>query len=70
MLSQFPLTDAVRHVLDTTTDQTVVADLMFLERWEIAPLPGAAAALRVTQIRRANPDLAAAVHAELATLRN
>jgi hypothetical protein len=29
-------------------------------------LPGAAAALRISQIRRANPKLAAAIRAELA----
>jgi hypothetical protein len=47
----------------------MLADLLFLERWEIAPIPGSAAALRVSQIRRANPDLVAAVRAELAAAR-
>ena len=61
-----PLTAAVRHALAAAPDQTLLADLLFLERWELAPVPGAAAALRVSQIRRANPELAAAVRAEIA----
>ncbi len=69
MLSQFPLTNAVRVVLNVTTDRTVIDDLLFLEHWEIAPLPGVAAACRMQQIRRANPALAAAVHAELSAPR-
>jgi hypothetical protein len=61
-----PLTGAVRRALAGARDQAMHADLLFLERWERAPIPGAAAALRVSQIRRANPELAAAVRAELA----
>jgi hypothetical protein len=61
-----PLTGAVRRALAVARDQATLADLLFLERWELAPIPGAAAALRVSQIRRANPELAAAVRAELA----
>ncbi len=64
-MQKFPETQAVRRILDTTNDSSVVADLLFLERWERSAMPGAAAALRMTQIRRANPVLAAAVHAEL-----
>jgi hypothetical protein len=45
-----------------------VADLLFLEQWELRPSPGAAAALRVIQLRRANPDLAAEIRAELGRL--
>ena len=60
-----PCTAAVRRVLDTIADHAVAADLLFLERWEMAPMPGAAAALRVGQIRRANPALAAEIRAEL-----
>jgi hypothetical protein len=61
-----PLTSAVRSAVAGVRDQATLADLLFLERWEIAPIPGVAAAMRVSQIRRANPDLAAAVRAELA----
>ncbi len=64
-----PLTSAVKRALAEVPGPTMLADLMFLERWEIAPIPGAAAALRVSQIRRANPDLVAAVRAELAAAR-
>jgi len=61
-----PLTSAVRRALAGATDAATLSDLLFLERWEIAPIPGAAAAMRMSQIRRANPDLVAAVRAELA----
>ncbi len=61
-----PLTAAVRRAVADARDQATLADLLYLERWEMAPIPGAAAALRVSQIRRANPELAAAVRAEIA----
>jgi len=64
-----PITTALQRVLGQVHDESIVADLMFLERWEIAPMPGVASALRVSQIRRANPELAAAVRAELQALR-
>ncbi len=60
-----PQTEAVRRVLQRLRDHTSQADLLFLERWELRPLPGSAAALRVGQIRRANPTLAAEIRAEL-----
>ena len=63
-----PLTAAVRLALGTMREASVMADYLFLERWELQPSPGAASALRVTQIRRANPALAAAVRAELAAV--
>ncbi len=62
-------TSAVRNALMKARDHTMLADLLFLERWEMAPVPGAAAALRVSQIRRANPDLTAAIRAEIALAR-
>jgi hypothetical protein len=58
-------TIALQRVLSKLHDDTVSADLLFLERWEMEPLPGAAAALRVVQIRRANPALAAEIRAEI-----
>ena len=64
-----PLTAAVRLAVGDQRHGPLVEDLMFLEQWEIAPSAGAAAALRITQIRRANPGLAAAVRAELLALR-
>ena len=63
-----PLTEAVRDALAGRRDAGALSDLLFLERWELAPIPGAAAALRVSQIRRANPTLAAAVRAEIAAV--
>ncbi|MCW3473628.1 hypothetical protein [Limobrevibacterium gyesilva] len=61
-----PCTVALRRVLAKIRDHASTADLLFLERWEISPSPGAATALRVSQIRRANPELAAAIRAEVA----
>ncbi len=62
-------TDAVRRAVADTHSEALVADLLFLERWEMAPIPGPAAALRAAQIRRANPGLAAEVRAEIARAR-
>jgi hypothetical protein len=61
-----PFTATLRGVLPAVRDRASADDLLFLEHWEMCPLPGAAAALRVSQIRRANPRLAAAIRAELA----
>ncbi len=62
-------TQALRRVLPLIRDHASAADLLFLERWEMFPLPGAAAALRVVQLRRANPELAAEIRAEVRTLK-
>jgi len=62
--SSGPYTQALARAL-YTSQQAAHDDLLFLERWEIAPLPGSAAALRVGQIRRANPVLAAEIRAEM-----
>ena len=45
--SSTPVRMAVRHALDDVRDQATISDLLFLERWEMAPLPGAASALRM-----------------------
>jgi len=52
-------------VLQGTTDTRFVEDLLFLEAWEIHPSANLGATLRASQIRRANPGLAAAIDAEL-----
>jgi hypothetical protein len=62
-------TQAVRRALTRSRDHTLLADLLFLERWEMAPIHGPAAALRVAQIRRANPELARQIRAEVARTR-
>ena len=64
-----PCTRALREALPRLADRRQTEDLLFLERWEISPLGGAASALRIQQLRRANPELAAAIRTELATLR-
>ena len=61
-----PRTQAVRRALRTLNDDRSTWDLLFLEAWELEPAPGAAVALRVAQIRRANPELAAELRAEVA----
>lgn len=60
-----PRTEALRRALDEVRDEVSAVDLLFLETWEVEPAPGAAAALRVHQLRRANPLLAAEIRAEL-----
>ncbi len=64
-ISPIAQTSALRRVLQDIQDEISAADLLFLERWELQPLPGTAAALRVGQIRRANPTLAAEIRAEV-----
>jgi hypothetical protein len=68
-VSDKPITHAVERALLTVHDRTSASDLLFLERWEISPVPGSAAALRIGQLRRANPTLAAEIRDELAARR-
>ena len=63
---QLPRTMAVRRVMQQSADLRGLADLLFLEAWEAQPLGDIASTLRIHQIRRANPELAAAIRAELA----
>jgi len=60
-----PRTEALRRALRQVNDQAAAADLLFLENWETARGCDIAAILRASQIRRANPVLAAEIHAEL-----
>ncbi len=60
-----PRTEALRRVLQQVRDEAVAADLLFLEDWQMQRHPDIAASLRASQIRRANPVLAAEIHAEL-----
>ena len=64
-----PMTAVLQNTLPRVHDRSAKVDLLFLERWEMAPQSGTALALRVQQIRRANPELAKAIRAEVATLR-
>lgn len=59
-------TATLRRVLTEVRDPHTIDDLLFLESWEMCPLPSTAAVLRIKQIRRANPSLAAAIRAEVA----
>lgn len=70
MKSHHPRTVAAQHALaalgnSETALELLSADLWFLENWESNPAPGTAAALRIGQIRRANPQLAEAIRCEI-----
>ncbi len=60
-----PRTNAVRRALMDVHDDAAAADLLFLEDWQTQRCSDVAALLRASQIRRANPVLAAEIHAEL-----
>jgi hypothetical protein len=51
--------------LDEVTDARAAADLLFLESWETNSIFSVATILRASQVRRANPCLAAEIRAEL-----
>ena len=65
MDGQVPRTMAVRRALQQSADHRGMDDLLFLEAWEAQPRGDIASTLRIHQIRRANPELAAAIRAEL-----
>jgi hypothetical protein len=60
-----PYTSAVRQALRDVNNSVVESDLLFLEAWEMHPSPNLGLTLKASQIRRANPELAAAIVAEL-----
>ena len=60
-----PVTQAVRRALQGVNNSVFEADLLFLEAWEMHPSSHLGVTLRASQIRRANPGLAAAIDAEL-----
>jgi DNA-binding SARP family transcriptional activator len=64
-----PRTEALRRALAAARSEPLIRDLLYLEAWEMAPEPGAGPALRIHQLRRANPELAAAIRAELSSPR-
>jgi hypothetical protein len=60
-----PFTLAVRQALQATNNSQIEDDLLFLEAWEMHPSSNLGLTLKASQIRRANPGLAAAIGAEL-----
>ncbi len=64
-LPKQPFTRAVRQALQGVNNSVIEADLLFLEAWEMRPSSNLGVTLRASQIRRANPELAAAIDAEL-----
>jgi len=66
MAGSVPYTQAIQHALQTAKDATSVADLLFLEAWELdRSMVDPATLLRIRQIRRANPKLSAEITEEL-----
>jgi hypothetical protein len=64
-LSERPHTVALMRVLASKRDPRTIDDLLYLEAWERDPAPTLASTLKIGQIRRANPELAAEIRAEL-----
>lgn len=64
-----PPTQALQRMLAQPLTRSAVADYLFLEAWEREPSDNAGVALRIGQIRRANPELAAEIRAEIALAR-
>jgi hypothetical protein len=62
-LQPLPVTQAVRIALRDSP--SALSDLLFLEGWQMHRTANLGAALRAGQIRRANPELAAAIEREL-----
>ena len=60
-----PVTRAVSLALRDMHDPGARSDLLFLEAWELQRPANLGATLRAGQIRRANPDLMAAIEREL-----
>ena len=60
-----PLTAALQRASVCFRERTSIDDLLFLEAWEVGLVPNVSAVLRIRQIRRANPALAAEIRAEL-----
>ncbi len=60
-----PYTEAVRRMLQSPNSAGLEADLLFLEAWEMEPSSNLGSALRVSQIRRANPGLVEEISKEL-----
>ena len=65
LMQRQPVTRAVSLALRDANDPRARSDLLFLEAWEMHRPANLAATLRASQIRRANPDLAAAIEQEL-----
>jgi hypothetical protein len=64
-ITQKPFTAAVRQALKGVNNSQIESDLLFLEAWEMHPSSHLGMTLKASQIRRANPKLAAAIDAEL-----
>jgi hypothetical protein len=62
---RLPVTRAVSLALRDAQDPGARSDLLFLETWQIHRPASLAATLRASQIRRANPGLAAEIEREL-----
>jgi hypothetical protein len=59
-----PRSTALGLALGQIWDASAESDLLFLEAWEMRPTGNLGTMLRVAQIRRANPGLAAEIRTE------
>jgi hypothetical protein len=62
--------DALLQALEKYRDHSATSDLLFLMAWEIRPTSNLGIVLRIAQIRRANPVLAAELRAREAASRD
>ena len=67
---RFTCPDALLQALEYYHDDSATSDLLFLMAWEVRPTSDLSVVLRIAQIRRANPVLAAELRAREAAGRD
>ena len=67
---RFTRPDALREALERYHDDSATSDLLLLMAWENRPMSNLGIVLRIRQIRRANPVLAAELRAREAASRD
>lgn len=66
----FTRTDVLLQALEHYHDDSATSDLLFRMAWEVRPTSDLGVVLRIAQIRRANPVLAAELRAREAASRD
>jgi hypothetical protein len=66
----FTRPDVLLQALEHNHDDSATSDLLFLMAWEVRPTSDVGVVLRIAQIRRANPVLAAELRAREAASRD
>jgi hypothetical protein len=67
---RFTRPDSLREALERYHDDSATSDLLLLMAWENRPMSNLGIVLRIRQIRRANPVLAAELRAREAASRD